>query len=398
MYKRKQFDVLMKRLKEPRRFLQVLWGPRQTGKTTLALQVKDHIELPCHYASADDPALKDRTWLEQQWEAARMLTGPRAKARRGLLVLDEVQKIVGWSETLKRLWDEDTASGLPMHVFLLGSSSLLIQKGLTESLAGRFETIAVSHWSFAEMQSAFGWDVDTFIYCGGYPGAAELADDRTRWANYIRDSLIETTIARDILLMTRVDKPALLRRLFYLSCEYSGQVLSYQKMLGQLQDAGNTTTLAHYLDLLESAGLAAGLQKYAGRQLRRRASSPKLLALNTGLMSALQPLTLEQAKSRPEYWGRLVETAVGSSLVNGLKQTGIDVFYWLHRNREVDFVLSKGDVFVALEVKSSRRKASLRGMAAMSKEHRVQRKLLVGAGGIPLKEFLLTPPTEWMEN
>jgi len=266
MYRRKYFHQLIKRLSEPRRFIQVLWGPRQTGKTTLALQILQKILDRHHYTTADEPSLKDQTWLEQQWEVARAQLSAAPKAAGSVLVIDEVQKIGGWSETVKRLWDEDTAKKLPLQVLLLGSSSLLIQKGLTESLAGRFETIPVSHWTFEEMRSAFGWDIDAFIYYGGYPGSAALIEDRLRWANYIKDSLIETTISRDILLMTRVDKPALLRRLFQLGCEYSGQILSYQKMLGQLQDAGNTTTLAHYLDLLESAGLVMGLEKYAGQK------------------------------------------------------------------------------------------------------------------------------------
>lgn len=395
MYKRKYFDILLKRLTEPRRFIQVLWGPRQTGKTTLAHQIIRKIEDSCHYASADEPALKDQMWLEQQWEVARTQLRPISKAVRTLLVIDEVQKIGGWPETVKRLWDEDTAKKLPLHVLLLGSSSLLIQKGLTESLAGRFETIPVSHWTFEEMRSAFGWDVDAFIYYGGYPGAASLIDDRLRWANYIKDSLIETTIARDILLMTRVDKPALLRRLFQLGCEYSGQVLSYQKMLGQLQDAGNTTTLAHYLDLLESAGLVMGLTKYAGQKVRQRGSSPKLLVLNTALMSALQPLSAEEIGNYPEFMGRLVETAVGNSIANVIRGTDIHLFYWNGRNREVDFVLSRGDTVVAIEVKSGRKKGSLPGMGAFSKEFKVKRKLLVGSQGIPLEQFLLTPPPEW---
>jgi predicted AAA+ superfamily ATPase len=396
MYTRKYLKVLEARFIEPRRFIQVLWGPRQTGKTTLAHQVAQSIDLPCHYASADEPALKDRTWLEQQWEAARTLIPADAERKSTLLVIDEVQKIQGWSETVKRLWDEDTASRLPLQVLLLGSSSLLMQQGLTESLAGRFETIPVSHWSFAEMQEAFGWDVDNYIFYGGYPGAASLIEDRLRWSNYIKDALIETTISRDILLMTRVDKPALLRRLFQLACEYSGQVLSYQKMLGQLQDAGNTTTLAHYLDLLHSAGLVMGVQKYAGQKVRRRASSPKVLVLNTALMSALQPLSLPEAKKRPAYWGRLVETTVGSALANQLKGSDIQLHYWLSRNREVDFVLVRGETCVALEVKSTRRKTNLPGTEAFAKEFPTKRKLLVGAQGIPLERFLKTPPQEWM--
>ena len=397
MYKRKLFHQLFNRMLETRRFIQVLWGPRQTGKTTLAHQILQEIEAGHHYATADEPSLKDQTWLEQQWEVARAQIRSKPDIACTLLVIDEVQKIGGWSETVKRLWDEDTANRLPLQVLLLGSSSLLIQKGLTESLAGRFETMPVSHWTFEEMQAAFHWDVDTFIYYGGYPGSAALIDDRLRWANYIKDSLIETTISRDILLMTRVDKPALLRRLFQLGCEYSGQVLSYQKMVGQLQDAGNTTTLAHYLGLLESAGLVMGLEKYAGQKVRRRSSSPKLLVLNTALMSALQPLDLQEALKKPEYWGRLVETSVGNFLANTIRGTELDLSYWAGRNREVDFILSRGQDIVAIEVKSGRRKEALPGTEAFSKEFRVKKKMLVGKQGIPLEQFFLTPPTDWFK-
>jgi predicted AAA+ superfamily ATPase len=171
------------------------------------------------------------------------------------------------------------------------------------------------------MKEAFGWDSDQYIYFGGYPGAAELIDDHQRWSRYIIDSLIETTVSRDILLMARVDKPALLRRLFELSCSYSGQVLSYQKMLGQLQDAGNTTTLAHYLNLLEGAGLVTGLQKYAGQRVRQRGSSPKLQVLNTALMTAPSFGSLAEVKKDSDSWGRLVESTVGAALANGLKGT-----------------------------------------------------------------------------
>ena len=255
MYKRPLYQTLLSRLKEPRRFLQVLAGPRQVGKTTLARQAMEGGRTRSQYASADEPTLQDRAWIEQQWDLGRM----KAKDGEALLVLDEVQKVPGWSEVVKRLWDEDTAKRVSLKCVLLGSSPLLVQRGLTESLAGRFEILHVTHWSFAEMRDAFGWDVDQYVYFGGYPGAAALIEDRQRWARYIVESLIETTLSRDILLMTRVDKPALLRRLFLLGCDYSGQILSYQKMLGQLQDAGNTTTLAHYLELLAGAGMLKGV-------------------------------------------------------------------------------------------------------------------------------------------
>lgn len=394
MYKRSIYKVLMSRLGEPRRFIQVLSGPRQAGKTTLAQQVMAGIKIPSHYATADEPALKDRSWIEQQWEVGRMKTQSGGQKKKALLVLDEIQKITGWSETVKRLWDEDTANKRLLHVIVLGSSALLVQHGLTESLAGRFEVIPVTHWSFAEMQQAFDWSVDEYIFFGGYPGAAELIRDELRWSNYIRDALIETTISRDILLMTRVDKPALLRRLFQLGCNYSGQVLSYQKMLGQLQDAGNTTTLAHYLDLLQSAGIMAGLSKYAGQRVRQRASSPKLLVLNTALMSASGSVKMKEARQEPDQWGRWVESAVGSSLANGIVGRSIELFYWSSRNREVDFVLSRKNELVAIEVKSGRNKGTFPGVEAFAKEFKVTRKLLVGPQGIPLTEFLLTPPEE----
>jgi len=391
LYKRLIYNEIKKRIDEPRRFIQVLSGPRQTGKTTLAQQMLKSLDWPGHYATADEPALKGPDWIEQQWEVVRTRLKTDTKARIGILVLDEIQKLPGWSETVKRLWDEDTFSELPLHVFILGSSPLLVQKGLTESLAGRFEMNHITHWSYAEMQAAFGFGMDEYIYYGGYPGSAALIEDRARWAGYIIDSLIETTLSRDILMMTRVHKPALLRRLFELGCSYSGQILSYQKMIGQLQDVGNTTTLAHYLNLLQGAGLLVGLAKYAGEKVRQRASSPKLLVLNTGLMTATAYESLQDTRNNPKLWGRLVETAVGASLFNSIIGKNIDLFYWAGRNRELDFVLSRGNELIAIEVKPTAHKMRLPGIAEFSKQFPAAKKLLVGSQGIPLEEFLLTP-------
>jgi predicted AAA+ superfamily ATPase len=397
MFLRPISNILVERLDEPRRFIQALIGPRQTGKTTIARQIISKTNTPSHYASADEPVLRDRVWIEQQWEMARLGLKTKDQKRGRVLVLDEVQKVTGWSETVKRLWDEDTARGLQLHVIILGSSQLLMQQGLTETLAGRFEIIPITHWSFTEMRDAFGWDVDRYLYFGGYPGAVGLIQDQERWRRYIIDSLIETTVSRDILLMRRVDKPALLRRLFELGCLYSSQVLSYQKILGQLQDAGNTTTLAHYLNLLEGAGLLMGLQKYAGQKVRRKSSSPKLLVLNTGLMSALSTLSFEDAKKQSDLWGRLVESSVGAALANSIRGRTMELSYWSSRNKEVDFVLSRGDNVIAIEVKSSRKKTSLPGMEAFSKEFNVKKKLLVGSYGIPLEEFFCVPVEEWFK-
>lgn len=397
MFLRPISSILIERLDEPRRFIQILIGPRQTGKTTIARQVIPRTNFPSHYASADDPLLRDRAWIEQQWELARLSLKSAGEQKKGILVLDEIQKVTGWSDTVKRLWDEDTANALHLQVVILGSSQMLMQQGLTESLAGRFESIPITHWSFTEMRDAFGWDMDRYLYFGGYPGAAGLIHDQERWRRYIIDSLIETTVSRDVLLMRRVDKPALLRRLFELGCIYSGQILSYQKILGQLQDAGNTTTLAHYLNLLEGAGLMMGLQKYAGQKVRQRSSSPKLLTLNTGLMTALLPLSFEESKRQPDFWGRLVEASVGAALANDIRGRSLGLSYWSSRNREVDYVLSRGDTVIAIEVKSSRKKTSLPGVEAFSKEFAVKKKLLVGSYGIPLEDFFCVPVDEWFK-
>ena len=393
MYKRPLYQTLQSRLKEPRRFLQVLAGPRQVGKTTLARQAMEGSRSRSHYASADEPTLQNRAWIEQQWDLGRL----KAKNGEALLVLDEVQKVTGWSEVVKRLWDEDTAKGVSLKCVLLGSSPLLVQRGLTESLAGRFEVLHVIHWSFAEMRDAFGWDVDRYVYFGGYPGVAALIEDRQRWARYIVESLIETTLSRDILLMTRVDKPALLRRLFLLGCEYSGQILSYQKMLGQLQDAGNTTTLAHYLELLAGAGMLKGVPKFSGKKVLQRGSSPKLQILNTALVSSQSRLSYASARKDRDYWGRLVESAVGAHLLNGAEGTMVEIYYWRDRRHEVDFVLQSGERVVSLEVKSGRARSDDSGMDAFAKNFQPFRKLLVGGQGIPLKEFLATPISNWLE-
>ena len=394
-YQRPWVDELVLRLREPRRFLQVVAGSRQVGKTTLAEQAAERSGLPARYASADEPTLRGGAWIEQQWEAARGLADA-ADAGGALLVLDEVQKVPRWPETVKRLWDADTRADRRLKVVLLGSAPLLVDRGLNESLAGRFEMLRLPHWSFAEMRAAFGWTLERYLFHGGYPGAAPLAGEPERWARYVRDSLIEPIVSRDVLLLSRVDKPALLRRLLELGCAYSGRILSYTKMLGQLQDAGNTTTLAHYLDLLSGAGLVTGLQKYAGGAARRRASSPKLQVFNTALITAQAGVTLDQVRADRAFRGRLVESAVGAHLANAAAVGDCEVHYWRERNREVDFVVRRGRALAAVEVKSGRAPETLPGMAAFSDAFRPTRKLLIGGDGIDVESFLAPPVTEWL--
>jgi len=395
-FQRPRAGVLSDRLAEPRRLIQFVGGPRQAGKTTLVQQVMNGMVTPCLYASADEPAVRDTAWLSAQWEKAREMAADSGRAG-AILAIDEVQKVTGWSETVKRLWDEDTRNGRSVRVVLLGSAPLLMQRGLTESLAGRFETIHLGHWSFAEMRDAFGWDLETYLYFGGYPGAAHLIEDPARWRSFVVNSMIETTIARDVLLMSRIEKPALLRRLFELGCRYSGQILSYTKMLGQLQDAGNTVTLAHYLDLLAGAGMLTGLQKYAGKAVRQRGSSPKLQVLNTALMTAQSGLSPQEARADGEFRGRLVESAVGAHLANAAACGVCELFYWRERSREVDFVLRAGRVVVAIEVKSGRAPDAFPGLADFAAAFRPKRTLIVGGDGIALEEFLTRPVEHWLQ-
>ena len=392
MYERPYLKQVKSRIKESRKFIQVILGPRQVGKTTMVTQLLSQLSIPYVYESADAIAATNSAWLMQVWETAR-LRMKASGASEYLLVVDEIQKIDNWSEIIKQQWDKDTRENVNIKLILLGSSRLLIQKGLTESLAGRFETFYLGHWSFAEMQDAFDWSIEQYVYFGGYPGSASLIEDEERWKNYIKDSLIETSISKDILMLTRVDKPALLKRLFELGCLYSGQILSYTKIIGQLQDAGNTTTLANYLKLLSDCGLLGGLEKYAGSVIRQRSSSPKFQVYNNALLTSQDDETYSTVIVNPKLWGRLVESSVGAHLLNHSISERYNLHYWRDGNNEVDFILEKGDKLIGLEIKSGA-SAESEGINVFNGRFHPDKMLLVGTGGIPYEEFLKINPRE----
>ena len=375
-YSRPHYSEILSRLNERAERMMIITGPRQSGKSTLILQVLQRVNRPWRYLAADDPTSSqisnakdflasesplvdptiawlnnpmDSRWLVQQWEKARAQANSSEKG--AILVIDEVQKIQNWSEVVKGLWDADRRNLLPLHVVLLGTSPATIRKGTSESLTGRFEIIRLSHWSFEEMSAVFNFTFDQYVYFGGYPGAASLIWDEQRWRDYIRDSLVETNIEQDILAMQRVDKPALLKQLVSVCSVFSGQILSYNKMLRQLQDAGNGTTLARYLDLMTEIGLIAGLSKFANGVRRRNRSSPKLNVFNTAIMSAYSKLSFEDFLADRSFRGRLTESAVGAHLLNSAGGE-IDIYYWQHNNFEVDFVLLLGQKIIGIEVKS----------------------------------------------
>ena len=417
-FKREQYGTLVERLREPPRTLAFVSGPRQSGKTTLIQQALAGARLPCDYVAADEPdavvapespnaplapmpsaratpGQRDARWLAAVWERARAHASHSPNGF--ILALDEIQKVPNWSDAVKGLWDADRRAGLPLRVTLAGSAPLLMQQGLTESLAGRFEIIELAHWSYAEMAAAFDFDLPRYIWFGGYPKAAEFIGAETRWRSYVKNALIAPHIERDILAMQRIDKPALLRQAFELGTACSGQILAYNKMLGRLQDAGNTTTLARYEDLLRRSGLLAGLAKHQGSAPRRRASAPKWNTLNTALMTALADYAFEEAQADRSYWGRLVESAVGAHLCN-TAGNDIHVRYWRKRDQEVDFVLQRGRHLLAIEVKSGRQQGRLAGLEAFASRFKGACTMIVGADGVPVADFLAQPAAHWLQE
>ena len=422
LYEREQILTLLHRLDEEPERLIVIAGPRQTGKTTLVLQALERGYRPHRYVPVDEPASaalmsfpgddrtpfevpedtafsitgeRDARWLVRQWERARLHAD---RSERGfVLAFDEIQKIPNWPESVKGLWDADRRQGRRLHVVLLGSAPLLMQQGMSESLAGRYEMIRLAHWSFAEMSAAFGFDLSHYVYFGGYPGAAALAREQDRWQAYVADAIVEPNIERDILAMQRVHKPALLKRVFELGARYSGQILAYNKMLGPLRDAGNTTTLTRYLNLLSDAGLLTGLSKHTGSPVSARASTPKLNVLNTALMAVASGYTFEEARADRSYWGRTVESAVGAHLINTASPR-TTVKYWRDGRYEVDFVLQRGPSTVGIEVKSGTVPAVLPGLSEFEHRLRPRRTVVAGESHVPLHEFLSLPADHWIDS
>jgi uncharacterized protein len=389
MFERSHLQSLRNRMNEPRKFIQVITGPRQVGKTTLAIQLANQSRTGNHFASADSVTATYTAWLEQQWEAARIKMD-QDEAPEFLLIIDEIQKIDNWSEAVKLQWDTDTRNKRNLKVILLGSSRLLLQQGLTESLAGRFENTYMGHWSYEEMYQAFGWEVKQYVWFGGYPGSADLINDEDRWKKYVKESLIETSISKDILMLTRVDKPSLMKQLFEIGCLYSGQILSFNKMLGQLQNAGNTTTLSHFLQLLNTAGLLAGIEKYSKTVIRKRSSSPKFQVHNTALISAQRNESFKEIQAKHDEWGRIVESAIGAHLLNHSLTAGFNLYYWREGNDEVDFVIEQKKV-IGIEVKSGV-SGSETGMSAFQKKFNPDKVLMIGKSGLPLQDFLKINP------
>lgn len=390
MITREQLSVLKTRMEEPRRFIQVLAGPRQVGKTTLVQQFVQQTNTPVLSVSADLVEPTNKEWIILQWETVRSKMRIQ-QLTEYILIIDEIQRINDWSAVVKREWDADTQQGINIKVILLGSSRLLLKDGLTESLFGRFELIRMTHWTFSEMREAFDFSLDEYIYFGGYPGGATLRSDENRWLDYMQHAIIEPGIEKDVLMTKRVLKPALMRQLFEIGCSYSSEELSFTKVLGQLQDAGNVTTLSNYLYTLSEANLLGGLQKYAKDKARRYQSSPKFMVYNTALLSALHGKGFDAERESPERWGRWVESAVGAYLLNQAEIYGYNVYYWRENNDEVDFVLeNRNKELLAIEVKSGHRIDNA-GVHVFEQKFHPIHTFIVGSNAFTTEEFLSIP-------
>lgn len=387
MYKKPEYHKIKTRLEEERRFIQVVMGARQIGKSTVVKQVLNDISIPFLFYSADNVPATNSSWISNCWAAARSLK-QHNESKTIILAIDEIQKIANWSEVVKKEWDDDTFHDRDIKVLLLGSSRVLLEKGLSESLAGRFEEIRMSHWSYIEMRECFGFTVDQYLFYGGYPGAAPLINDADRFEQYIQSAIIDATINKDILMDTPISKPALLKQTFELGAAYSGNLLSLNKMLGSLQDAGNTSTLAGYVNLLNESGLLCGLQKYCVDMSRRRASIPKFQVYNNALKMAYNPMSFEQAILDRKAWGHIFESGIGAYLVSQAFINRFDVYYWRERNDEVDFILHKKGILIAIEVKSNAEKRTT-GLTKFKQLYNPKTSFIVGDGGISVEDFLM---------
>lgn len=386
MYKRAEYTTIKKRVEEQRKFIQVVMGPRQVGKSTVVKQVLQELDMPYQFYSADNVPATNSAWVSNCWAAVRSLKESRGQESM-LLVIDEIQKIHNWSEVVKKEWDDDTFHDRNIKVLLLGSSRVLLEQGLSESLGGRFEEIRMTHWSYPEMRDCFGFTLDQYLFYGGYAGAASLVGDEERYRQYIQSAIVEATINKDILMDTPISKPALLRQTFELGAAYSGQILSLTKMRGALQDAGNTTTLAGYVQLLNESGMLNGLQKYSIDTARRRSSIPKFQVYNNALKTIYNPNTFEQTILDRKAWGHVFESGIGAYIVSQAFVHRFEVFYWRERNDEVDFVLRKKGAVVAIEVKSNAEKNTA-GLETFKRIFKPKNALIIGDGGIRAEEFL----------
>lgn len=389
MYQRRHLNILTSRMAEPRRRMQIVMGPRQVGKSTLVGQFTEGISVPFDFFAADGVNRFDSSWIPNKWQQVRMRMDIHSEQEH-ILIIDEVQKIRGWSEQVKKEWDEDSRSHRNLKVILLGSSRLLLQKGLEESLEGRFETIKMGYWDWQEMHEAFGFSMDEYVYFGGFPGLAPDIQDEDRWRNLMEDSIISPILTRDILEIEEIRNPALLRQVFELACIESAKELSLTKMQGTM-NSGTVPTIKNYLDILNKSMIVQPLQNYSPSRVKEKQSVPKMQVFNNAFRNRFGTFSFDEARVDPTEWGRLVESAVGAHLANRAMTDDYELFYWRNeRRQECDYVLRKGQALVAIEVKSGSVDKTV-GFEKFKEQFadKVTAAFIVGPHALPLDDFFI---------
>lgn len=389
MYQRRHLNILKSRMAEPRRRMQIVMGPRQVGKSTLVGQFTEGISVPFDFFAADGVNRFDSSWIPNKWQQVRMRMDIHSEQEH-ILIIDEVQKIRGWSEQVKKEWDEDSRSHRNLKVILLGSSRLLLQKGLEESLEGRFETIKMGYWDWQEMHEAFGFSMDEYVYFGGFPGLAPDIQDEDRWRNLMEDSIISPILTRDILEIEEIRNPALLRQVFELACIESAKELSLTKMQGTM-NSGTVPTIKNYLDILNKSMIVQPLQNYSPSRVKEKQSVPKMQVFNNAFRNRFGTFSFDEARVDPAERGRLVESAVGAHLANRAMTDDYELFYWRNeRRQECDYVLRKGQALVAIEVKSGSVDKTV-GFEKFKEQFadKVTAAFIVGPHALPLDDFFI---------
>lgn len=369
--------------------MQIVMGPRQVGKSTLVGQFTEGISVPFDFFAADGVNRFDSSWIPNKWQQVRMRMDIHSEQEH-ILIIDEVQKIRGWSEQVKKEWDEDSRSHRNLKVILLGSSRLLLQKGLEESLEGRFETIKMGYWDWQEMHEAFGFSMDEYVYFGGFPGLAPDIQDEDRWRNLMEDSIISPILTRDILEIEEIRNPALLRQVFELACIESAKELSLTKMQGTM-NSGTVPTIKNYLDILNKSMIVQPLQNYSPSRVKEKQSVPKMQVFNNAFRNRFGTFSFDEARVDPAEWGRLVESAVGAHLANRAMTDDYELFYWRNeRRQECDYVLRKGQALVAIEVKSGSVDKTV-GFEKFKEQFadKVTAAFIVGPQALPLDDFFI---------
>jgi hypothetical protein len=353
------------------------------------------------YVASDEPDAALPGFWERRWAEAEA----RAGQGNAVLLLDEIHHLSDWAARLKSHWDRARRRHIPIHVVATGSSALRVATGSRESLAGRFERLTLSHWPAAALVEAFHLSpreaAHNFVRFGSYPGAVEFQQNFARWRDYLRDAIIEPAIGRDVLALGTVRRPALLRQVFAIATGAPAQIMSLQKMQGQLQDRGALETVAHYLALLQDAYLVVPLEKYAIQVHRRRASPPKLVVLNNALLSATHPNGPPDPAREPDRFGFWVENACLAFAINQDQQ----VTYWREEPQEVDAILDGSWGKWAVEVKTGKFDIqALRGLLEFCRRNSAFTPLVISAPGgeevaqrhgiqsISWEDFLVTGP------